>query len=550
MDRRRFLALTGGAGGALLVPGLRHAASAADGDRAFRHGIASGDPLADRVILWTRVSPAGAGPVPVEWVVASDRGLQQVVAAGTVMTSAEQDFTVKVDATGLVPATTYFYGFRALGASSPTGRTRTAPAATAEVAVLRFAVVSCANLGVGWFNPYGRIAERRDLDAVLHVGDYFYEGSTSSVRPVSPPHEIVTLADYRERHACYRLDPDLQAATAAHPWICTWDDHESANDAWLGGSDNHEPSEGSWPERRAAAVRAYLEWLPVRPPDPADPLRIWRHLPFGNLADLLVLDTRLYGRNAPETPTGTFDTGSNDPSRTMLGDVQRAWLYDRLAGSAGRGAAWRVLAQQTMISPHRDDPMQPPLPYLPEHLVELLGLRQGGGNEGGDNWGAYWRERDDLIAFLRTRGIRDNVVVTGDIHSAWACDVTEDPYNPLAYEQVTGSGSVAVELVCTSVTSHNLQESGPELAPALNAAIIAANPNVTHSDVAGHGYTVVELTPAGARAEFWETGDARVRSTSHDRTASFEWKRGTDHVGPAGLPSLDRIDRVVGDLLA
>lgn len=524
-------------------------APARAGSGPFQHGVASGDPLADRVIIWTRVTVDAPDPVPVRWIVARDPDLRDVVASGEAVTGAESDHTVNVDATGLEPATTYWYRFELpVGSASPVGRTRTAPAGRVER--VRFAAVSCSSFAAGFFNPYARLAERDDLDAVVHVGDYFYEGGGADVRPVEPPRETVTLADYRARFAWYRRDADLQAVHARHPFIAVWDDHESANNSWVDGAGNHQPhTEGEWATRRLAAVQAYREWMPIRWPDPADPVRIWRHLPFGDLVDLFMVDTRLWGRAQPETPTGTFEIGSNDPNRTMLGAGQLDWLQAGLASSADRGVAWRVLGNQTMISPHRNDPTQPPLPYLPPEAVEVLGIRQGGGNEGADNWGAYWRERDQLLGFLRDRAIIDNVVLTGDIHSAWACDVTEDAYNPASYDRLTGRGSVAAEFVCTSVTSHNFEESAADQAPLLNLLLETLNPNVIHHDLAGHGYTLVELTPAAARAEYWETGTARRRSAEHTLAASLVSHRGTDHVVRAGVPALPRPDRLLGGLV-
>jgi alkaline phosphatase D len=247
-------------------PAVRRAPSAVSG--VFLHGVASGDPLPDAVILWTRVTPvatatpgSGVGPaVTVEWEIAEDDDFDRIVLHGEARTGPERDHTVKVDARGLDPATTYWYRFRTQGTTSPAGRTRTAPDADADVPRLRMAVVSCANMQAGWFTAYRHLAERRDLDLVVHLGDYFYEygpGQVSDliVRPHDPPWETVTLADYRRRHAQYKADKDLQALHAVAPWVITWDDHESANDAWSGGASNHTPgAEGDWPVRAIATL--------------------------------------------------------------------------------------------------------------------------------------------------------------------------------------------------------------------------------------------------------------------------------------------------------
>jgi len=279
LNRRRFLPTTAAVGvtGALLP-----AADAAPADRVFAHGVASGDPLPDRVVLWTRVTPvpaatpgSGVGPaVRVSWQVSGDPGFRRTVASGTVSTGPRKDHTVKVDATGLRPATSYYYRFLLDGHVSRVGRTRTAPAHAADVARLRLGVVSCANLQAGWFSAYRHLAARDDLDAVLHLGDYLYEYAPGEyglgqgnvdVRRHVPAREIVGLSDYRRRHAQYKRDADLANLPARFPFIVTWDDHESANDAWCGGAENHTPGvEGRWHARRAAAYRAYDEWMPAR----------------------------------------------------------------------------------------------------------------------------------------------------------------------------------------------------------------------------------------------------------------------------------------------
>ncbi|HEV2783648.1 MAG TPA: alkaline phosphatase D family protein [Actinophytocola sp.] len=309
LDRRTLLRATGatvtaGAVGAVAAGGLGSAA-ASPADPVFAHGVASGDPLPDAVLLWTRVTPtpdalpgSGQGPtVDVVWEVATDPAFAAVVGAGTATTGPERDHTVKVDATGLAPSTVYYYRFRLGDAVSAVGATRTAPATDAAVPRLRFGVVSCSNWQAGYFAAYRHLAERGDLDAVVHLGDYLYEYAPgefpvgSTVRPHAPAAEMLTLADYRTRHAQYKSDPDLQRLHAACPWIVTWDDHEAANDAWSGGAENHQPGEGSWVDRRAIANRAYFEWMPVRN---AGDRPLYRRLRFGRLAELSMLDLRSY----------------------------------------------------------------------------------------------------------------------------------------------------------------------------------------------------------------------------------------------------------------
>src|SRR5574341_1124402 len=257
------------------------------------HGVASADPLTDRVVIWTRATAADGAPTPVGWVMARDPELRDVVASGTLTADAAHDHTVSVDVTGLEPDTTYFYGFEAQGESSPIGRTRTLPAAADHI---RFAMVSCAKFNAGFFNAYARIADRNDLVFLLHLGDYIYEASNTPPptqtpgadigRPFDPLHECVTLDDYRTRYAQYRRDPDVQKLHAAHPIIATVDDHEFADGAWREGADNHKPEWGPWEERKAIAFQAKWEWVPGRLPDPSDPTRVFRSMPLAGLADV------------------------------------------------------------------------------------------------------------------------------------------------------------------------------------------------------------------------------------------------------------------------
>lgn len=275
---------------------------------SFDYGVASGDPLQNAVILWTHVTPLDEDdrlePIPVRWVVADDADLEDIVAEGEVSASAAADFTVKVDAKGLAPGQSYYYGFSVGNRNSPTGQTKTLPGSKTER--VRLAVVSCSNYPAGYFNVYRAIAQRSDIDTVVHLGDYFYEygadgfGSETGKalgRVSDPTHEIVSLDDYRTRHAQYRSDPDLQEMTARHPMIAVWDDHETANNSYKQGAQNHDESEGDWSERKAAAIRAYHEWLPIRAPDPKQLERTYRSFQYGDLATLIMLDTRLIGRD-------------------------------------------------------------------------------------------------------------------------------------------------------------------------------------------------------------------------------------------------------------
>jgi alkaline phosphatase D len=295
-------ALLAASGAAACAPNI--ATPAYEGAVAFNHGVASGDPLHDRVVIWTRVSPEAAGAVPVRWVVARNRELTDVVKTGVIETNEARDYTVKADVTGLRPGAPYFYGFRAGAAQSSVGKTRTLPRARARQAKL--AVVSCASYPHGFFNAYGALAALEDVDVVIHLGDYIYEyglagyGGDTAVRLgriPAPEVELTRLADYRQRHAQYKTEPELQAAHALAPWVVVWDDHEVANDSWSGGAENHQPDEGAWSARKQAALQAYYEWMPIREPEPGRAFEaINRSFHYGDLFSLIMLETRLLAR--------------------------------------------------------------------------------------------------------------------------------------------------------------------------------------------------------------------------------------------------------------
>jgi alkaline phosphatase D len=475
ITRRRVLQVAAGLGLAPLLPSLQGCGDTSSGyegpigpETLFEHGVASGDPLAGAVVLWTRVSPDEPGPVEVSWWVATDPDGRRVVARGRVRTDESRDYTVKLDATGLEPGTTYWYGFEALGRRSTTGRTRTAPEGGVER--LRFGVVSCSFYAAGWFHSYRRLAERDDVDAVLHLGDYIYEYGSDGVRPVEPRREIVTLEDYRTRYSQYRRDPDLQRLHALQPFITVWDDHESANNAWRGGAQNHDPArEGEWEERLAAAARAYSEWMPIRDQEDG---RIWRSFRFGDLVDLVMLDTRIWGR---DRQTGsTADPIARDPARQLLGEDQEAWLVERLRESTAR---WRIVGQQVMVAPLKVVPG-------PES--------QGGGTAlNPDQWDGYVAARQRFFEAVRRENPSNLVVLTGDIHTSWANELTADPNDPAAYDPETGRGAVGVEFVATSVTSPGIGGIDNAIVPTLRAA----NPHIKWADLQHRGYLVVDVTP-------------------------------------------------------
>jgi alkaline phosphatase D len=515
LTRRRFLQVAGAGATALLLGPAVGAARADDPEGVFVHGVASGDPLPDGVMLWTRVTPPGlrlGSSIEVDWVVARDDALLDVVACGTARTTAGRDWTVKVDVRRLQPGTTYFYGFRALRGASPVGRTRTASAGSPDRA--RFAVVTCGDYNRGLFHAYGRVAERNDLDAVIHLGDYIYEhGRQDRVRPHVPAAELRTLDDYRARYAQYRLDPHLAAMHRSHPVIWVWDDHETVNGAWSTGAENHDAEDGDFGVRAAAALQAALEWLPIRSPDPRRPERIYRRFAFGDLVDLLMLDTRRIGRDKPVAPnlpneffrqTGDF----TDPKRHILGAEQEEWLISELRSST---ATWRFLGNQVVLSP-----------------LKIVGAPDATGQSvyaNADQWDGYAPARDRVLDAIVGGKVSDVVVLTGDVHASMAFEVARDVNNPAAYDPVTSRGALAVELVTPSISSASdpsqLQNQRPEglaerVVLEIDQALRIPNPHLKHVQAKLNGYLLVDVDRQRVRAEFWLV--PRVTSPTNEQS--------------------------------
>ncbi|WP_327150972.1 alkaline phosphatase D family protein [Nocardia sp. NBC_01329] len=503
----------------------------------FAHGVASGDPLPDGVILWTRVTVApdaapgsGAGaPAAVQWEIAEDSGFTGVIAAGALTADVGSDHTVKVDVRGLNSAHDYYYRFRALGEISPIGRTRTAPADSATPARLRFGVVSCSNWEAGYFAAYRHLATRDDLDAVIHLGDYLYEYAAASIgvragtaRGHEPTHEIVSLADYRVRHGQYKTDPDLMALHARLPFICTWDDHESANNAWSGGAENHDPAtEGSWPDRRAASMRAYSEWMPVRMRSGAGETQIYRRLRFGTLAELSMLDLRSYRDRQSALGIGEGD----DPARTITGARQMEWLT---AGLVSGSARWQVVGNSVMIAPLAFPPLDPDTTAA---VTEVFGIPREGLALNTDQWDGYPADRGRLLRALTDRGVGDIVFLTGDIHSSWAADV------PLKAADYPAGPTVGAEFVVPSVTSAGIGDLMPTpprtSSIALEDSVRALNPHIRYAELDSHGYGVIEIGRDSVRMDWYYVGDITDPGTGVRLAAAWELPHG-GRIRPAG----------------
>jgi len=525
LNRRGLLGLIG-AGAA--TPALAQGSNA--GQVAFLHGVASGDPDQHSAVFWTRVTPAdpSAGSVAVTLEVASDADFQRIVRRATGLNAAaERDFTVKHDlgGQGLEPGTEYFYRFTANGVASPVGRVRTLPqGATPDVVM---AVVSCQLYPGGLFNAYDAIARQDRLDVVVHLGDYIYEygaeadayGMTTGAqlnRIPEPAHEIVSLADYRTRHAQYKTDPDLQAAHARAAFICVWDDHEVANDTWMLGAENHQPeTEGDFAVRKAAALRAYYEWMPIREPK-ADALQeaINRAFHFGDLASLVMVETRLLARNQqltfedlPRTAAGAPDVAAfeglrNDPSRDLLGEAQRNWIGETLRQSQAAGRPWQVLGNQVVMArvkgPNIDEMVPPeqvaqlvatlPADVRPqvEAAIQLFKL---GLPFNLDSWDGYPAGRERLYETFKAAGV-EPIVLSGDSHAFWVNELYDN-----------GGERRAVEFGVSAISSPSPGDQVGGLP--LGMALSAANPEVKFCDQSGKGFILLKLEHEQATAELW-----------------------------------------------
>ena len=480
----------------------------------FADGVASGDPLTDGVIIWTRANTGMTEPVEVWWEMALDEEFQQRTAQGTVMTDGSRDFTVKVDVPGLMWGRNYFYRFFAEGRQSPIGRTRLAPKSN-EASQLRFGVCSCANYGFGYFHGYRHMAARADLDAVIHLGDYTYEYENGDypsleeqLRPVVPEHETVTLEDYRIRLSLYRRDPDLQECHRQHPFIVVWDDHETADNSWMNGATNHQPeSEGPWPERVAAARQAFFEWIPIRD-NPGQ--QLYRTIKYGDLADIIMLDTRIEGR---EEQFDAIVASLDDPlPDNIISAEQEAWLKEQLTSST---ATWKVIGNQVMVG-----------------LLLVTNLDGSKGIINTDLWQGYPAGRERLMTFFRDNDISNTVFVTGDIHSSWATDVTLDSDS---YDPMTREGALAGEFIAPGITAPNdpaLQMFDPS----------AFDPNVRYVESELRGYFVLDVQADKVQADWYLLDGIDIDEGNESLDASWAMLNGEKHVVEMDSPETPNDD--------
>lgn len=501
----------------------------------FQHGLASGDPLTDRVILWTRVTPHIANTdreITVRWEVATDKDMQRVVASGQAVTNAERDFTVKVDVLGLMPGHVYFYRFATAASKSPIGRTKTLPAA--DIGQVKFAVFSCANYPSGYFNVYADAAKQSDLDVALHLGDYIYEyestgyGSEHAVslgRVSKPAHLLLVLADYRRRYAQYRTDGDLQDLHAKLPFITVWDDHEFSDDMWCDGSGDHNAGQqGPFSRRKAAAIQAYHEWMPTRLPDEDNPEKIYRTFDFGKIVSLHMLDTRAIGRDQQIRMSSYFDKDGQfnatkfkedvaSPRRQLLGQQQMTWLEKSVSGSKAR---WQILGQQVLMA-RMEYPMpvamgdiscaayvslkvqaqQDPTRITPEQEFLLAAQTLPCYL---DSWDGYQGDREKVFDIMR-RNDKNMVVLAGDTHNAWASDLHDCMHR-----------QIGVEFATASVSSPGLECSYPDEEPAKIARMMEHLIGPLYFAQTGkRGYMIITATECEVRADW------HFVNTVHDR---------------------------------
>ncbi|XOV94332.1 MAG: alkaline phosphatase D family protein [Bacteroidota bacterium] len=453
----------------------------------FKHGVASGDPLNDRIIIWTRVTPVDPNaPVEVDWEFATDAAFNSILKYGKYTTVSDRDFTVKVDVSGLNPGTKYYYRFKALGETSVTGKTKTA-ALYADSLV--FAVVSCSNWEWGYFNAYGRIADRENLDAVIHLGDYIYEygigsGDTTIGRYNDPPHEIITLDDYRTRYSLYRKDKDLMSVHANHPFIVIWDDHEIANNSYKTGAQNHQEDEGSYETRKAIARKVYYEWMPIREGE-----KLYRKFSFGQLAEVFMLDERLEGRSMQLENIEDPEYQSTD--RSMLGEGQLEWLKTNLSTTE---STWKIIGNQVIFT---DLDRSLVFPNRPRNM---------------DSWDGYPAEKRDIASSIVENKIHDVIWITGDTHSSWAFNTIVEGVSDKPF---------AVEFGVTSVSSSNYDERvSIDTVRMAEELYIKGNPHLKYSNLSEHGYLLLTLSSSRAMAEYYFVDT--VRKPSENESLGFK----------------------------
>lgn len=521
IDRRQLIALGTLGVGALAAP----AAATLSGANGFTHGVASGEPTAESVLLWTRFVGNGESKLTAELSSSADFNGAKIV--GEVNATAERDFTAKITAHGLDANRWYFYRFVAPdGTKSATGRTRTLP--IGSVSKFNLGVVGCSNIAFGYFNAYAHAAQNGDLDLMIHTGDYLYEygpGIYPSAkqqidsRVPGPTHELIALADYRLRYAAYRKDPDLQRLHQVLPMLAMWDDHEFANDAYRDGAQNHDPAkEGDWEVRKRVAEQVYREWMPVSDVQNGQPL--WDQYQIGDLATIFLTESRISGRDKPadlaEAIKGQGDVTQaltkfrdevwQDPSRSMLGDVQEAWLASAMKTSKASGTKWQIMAQQCVMGEIKLP--QAATAWIAEDAPAIARSRVGVGTLASklglplnfDAWDGYPQARKRILDAAQ-QADADLIVLSGDSHNGWAFDLD------------AGNGAVGVEFGGHSVASPGFESFTAGVDPASVArTVVEENDQLQWANTENRGYMTVSLTPDKATSTWHFLDTVRQKS--------------------------------------
>ena len=516
---RRLLIKTAMIGlGATALPGGAFAVQAMGAARGFTHAVASGEPAADSMLLWTRYVPADGGAVELRVEVAETPDFARIVAGGAQITGPWRDHTAKITVDGLQPGRRYHYRFVAPdGSRSPVGRTATLP--EDGMTPWRAAIFSCSNIGFGWFNAYAHAVAQGDFDCAIHLGDYFYEYAPAHYplpadavpgRTPAPLAETIHLADYRLRYGSYRADPDLQALHAAMPMIVQWDDHESANDSWEGGAENHDPAtEGDWNQRRAASVQAYREWMPVS----EEP---WKAYDIGTLATLWRTETRLFARSRqneiatllrapdPAAALRAFRDGAwQDPAVTMMGSQQEVWLAHDLRRSVKQGQRWQVVGFGTIMGKQQLPVAAEALlgggtGHVDDYVRGAIAATRAGVASNLDSWGGYPAAR---ARFLRSAQAAEAelVVLSGDSHNAWAFDLAEDV-------------AAGVEFAGQAVTSPGFESAFATDPARVARMMVEGNPELRWCDTSRRGYMALTITPEQVRNDWLFVDTIRQRT--------------------------------------
>ena len=544
-------------------PGKAYSAKTELPSGVFKLGLASGDPHTDSVVLWTHVSPIDMrqNSVPVEWKISLSSDMRDPVQTGQDMATRAKDWTFKAIPKGLEAGQIYYYQFTSEGVTSPIGRTRTLPVGAVDK--LRFAVVSCANWQQGYFNVYDHISRSGDFDALIHLGDYFYEygvdkaneAMTKAGRLHQPPHEVLSLEDYRIRHAQYRSDPNLQATTANMPMIPIWDDHESSNDSWKDGAENHQDGEGDWDDRKQAALRAYFEWMPVRPPVAGRALSaFYRDYKWGDLMRLFVWETRLLARGDPILVEDYFDLFQtaegietfksdilNDPERDMLGSQQETDVLRALSESKAEDETWRVIGNQVLMGRLTTPDLTP---YVTEDTIasiekqwppirQFVELSKHRLPVYPDSWDGYAVARETLFEKLDTAGINDLLVLTGDSHEYWANNLTRDD-----------GTKMGVELGTSSVSSETLASFMGDDIKDYALLMTRSNPDVAYYNAEKSGYMDLTLTPQKGQVSFIAVDTTETTDYRAFEAAKFDIKKNNGSLkfdNPKGLNVKQRL---------